>query len=68
MYKFGFIGTGNMGSAIAKAAVKAVGKESIMLSNRTEEKAKILADSIGCKYGDGLSYGSGKSTPGGTFA
>ena len=51
MYKFGFIGTGNMGSAIAKAAVKAVGKESIMLSNRTEEKAKILADSIGCKYG-----------------
>lgn len=51
MYKFGFIGTGNMGSAIAKAAVKAVGKESIMLSNRTEEKAKILADSIGCKCG-----------------
>ena len=46
MYKFGFIGTGNMGSAIAKAAVKAVGKESIMLSNSTDEKAKILADSI----------------------
>ena len=41
MYKFGFIGTGNMGSAIAKAAVKAVGKESIMLSNSTQEKAKI---------------------------
>ena len=51
MYKFGFIGTGNMGSAIAKAAVKAVGKESIMLSNRTEEKAKILQTALAVNTG-----------------
>lgn len=50
MCKLGFIGTGNMGSALAKAAIKVVGKENILLSNRTEAKAKALADELGCKY------------------
>ena len=50
MYKFGFIGTGNMGSALAKAAVKIAGGENIILSNRTAEKAKVLAKEIGCRY------------------
>ena len=41
--KYGFIGTGNMGGALATACVKAVEPESILLSNRSPEKAKALA-------------------------
>ena len=39
-YTFGFIGTGNMGSALAKAAVKHVSPDKIILSNRTAAKAE----------------------------
>ena len=46
-YTFGFIGTGNMGGAIARA-VSAYGKaDSILLANRTLEKAQSLADDMG---------------------
>ena len=38
--KFGFIGTGNMGAALAAAAVKGVGGEHVLLANRTPEKAE----------------------------
>ena len=46
---FGFIGTGNMGGALAKAAVKGMDPKAVFLSNRTQEKAEALADSLGCQ-------------------
>jgi len=46
---FGFIGTGNMGGALAKAAAKALAPETILLSNKTAAKAEALAASLGCK-------------------
>ena len=46
MAKLGFIGTGNMGGALAIAAAKNPENE-LMLSNRHREKAETLADSIG---------------------
>ena len=52
-YKYGFIGTGNMGGAIAKAVSKLNGGK-ILLSNRTREKAQILADSIGATACDNI--------------
>ena len=51
-YTFGFIGTGNMGSALAKAAVKHIAPEKIILSNRTAAKAEALAAELGCAAGD----------------
>lgn len=46
---FGFIGTGNMGGALATAAAKVIPAENILLSNRTPEKAAALASELGCK-------------------
>lgn len=40
---FGFIGTGNMGGALATAVRRAVPGERILLCNRTPEKAEALA-------------------------
>lgn len=51
MATFGFIGTGNMGGALAVAAAKAVGGGSLVLANRTREKAEMLADRLGAKAG-----------------
>ena len=45
--KYGFIGTGNMGGALATACAKAVEPESILLSNRSPEKARALAEKLG---------------------
>ena len=45
---FGFIGTGNMGSALAKAAAKVMAPETIFLTNKTQSKAETLADVLGC--------------------
>lgn len=44
----GFIGTGNMGGALARAAVKNVAPEEILLSNRHPEKADALGKELGC--------------------
>ena len=49
--KFGFIGTGNMGAALAAAAVKGLGGDKVLLTNRTHEKAAALAESLGCACG-----------------
>ncbi|MBR0062893.1 MAG: pyrroline-5-carboxylate reductase [Oscillospiraceae bacterium] len=49
MAKFGFIGAGNMGSALAAAAAESVGGENILISNRTPEKALSLAERLGAK-------------------
>ena len=48
-YTFGFIGTGNMGGALAKAAAAVLPVEEILLSNRTAAKAEALAAQLGCK-------------------
>lgn len=46
-YKYGFIGTGNMGCALARAAVKKCSQNELALANRTSVKAKTLSDEIG---------------------
>lgn len=46
--RFGFIGTGNMGGALARALRRRVPGEKIFLSNRTYEKAAVLAAELGC--------------------
>ena len=52
-YTVGFIGTGVMGSALARAVGKSTG--SMLLSNVPESKAKELAREIGCDWGDNIS-------------
>lgn len=51
-YTFGFIGTGNMGSAIAKAVSKSKGGKNIALANRSKQKAQNVADQIGATVVD----------------
>ena len=51
-YNFGFIGTGNMGGALARAAVKNIPPKRIILANRTAAKAEALAAGLGCVAGD----------------
>lgn len=52
--KFGFIGCGNMGGAIARAVCAGVGCEHVLLANRTMSKAEELAAELGCMVGDNL--------------
>ena len=52
MAVFGFIGTGNMGGALAEAVCRRVGPESVLVSNRTREKAEKLAAELGCTVAD----------------
>ena len=49
MTTVGFIGTGNMGSALARAASKSGKAGRILLSNRSPEKAMRLAEELGCE-------------------
>ncbi len=44
MYRYGFIGTGNMGAALARSLDKNM---SVALANRSADKAKALADELG---------------------
>lgn len=48
MKKAAFIGVGNMGGTLARAAVRAVGPEQVVLTNRTPAKAEDLAEELGC--------------------
>ena len=50
--KFGFIGTGNMGSALARALRKTVPGHEVILSNRTALKAQTLAAELNCRAAD----------------
>ena len=52
MAKFGFIGTGSMGGALARAARKRLDGTDILLSNRTAAKAEELAKELGCRAVD----------------
>lgn len=45
--KIGFIGCGNMGTALALAASKNINPQNILLANRRVQKAEILAQDIG---------------------
>lgn len=46
---FGFIGTGNMGGALARAARRRLEGNQILLTNRTAEKAQALADELNAR-------------------
>lgn len=46
---FGFIGTGNMGGALAKAAAKAVAKDALFVADKFAPKAQALAAELGCQ-------------------
>lgn len=48
---FSFIGTGNMGGALARAAAKKLPGEALLLANRTVSKAEMLAKELGCLVG-----------------
>ncbi len=47
MYLLGFIGTGNMGGALARAAAVNTDPKQILLANRTADKAVALAAELG---------------------
>ena len=49
---YGFIGTGNMGGALARSCAKAVKPKNLLLSNRTREKAQALAKELGAQAVD----------------
>ena len=49
--KFGFIGCGNMGGAVARAVCKGAGAREVLLANRTPAKAQALAAELGCACG-----------------
>ena len=55
-YKIGFIGTGVMGGALAKAVRQKC--DSVLLSNKTKEKAVGLANELGCAHGDNAEVAS----------
>ena len=46
--KFGFIGCGNMGGALAQAVVKSVNPFEVALCDANVERALALAESLGC--------------------
>lgn len=48
MATFGFIGTGNMGSALVRSAAKALAPIEITLADQCKEKAEALAKELGC--------------------
>lgn len=45
--KYGFIGAGNMGSALIRAAAKAVSPRDILINDHNDKKALVLADEMG---------------------
>ena len=48
MKKAAFIGVGNMGGALARAACRALGADQVVVTNRTLGKAEDLAAELGC--------------------
>ncbi len=49
---FGIIGVGNMGGPVAKALCLGAGAKQVFVSNRTPEKARALAEELGCHVTD----------------
>lgn len=52
--KFGFIGVGNMGTALARAVAKSVEGNEIILANRSSSKAETLAYELRCNSADNI--------------
>ena len=52
MATFGFIGTGNMGGALARAARKRLSGGEILLANRSATKAEALAQELDLRFLD----------------
>lgn len=50
--KIGFIGAGNMGGALAAAAVKSIAPENVFLADRSAEMAQKKAGALGCQLSD----------------
>ena len=48
----GFIGTGTMGAAVARAAVKGAQGAPVLLANRTRSKAEAVARELGAQTAD----------------
>lgn len=48
MKKAAFLGTGNMGGALVRAACRSIGGGEVLISNRTFAKAEALAAETGC--------------------
>ena len=48
---FSFIGSGNMGGALARAVAQKLEASDILLANRTAAKAEALAAQLGCRVG-----------------
>ena len=48
-YTIGFIGTGNMGAALVRAACKGIGPQQVVVTNHTPAKAQALAKEVGCQ-------------------
>ena len=59
MSRFGFIGTGHMGSMLAEAVGKNFPPSEILLSNRTRAKAEALAQKLGCRAADNAAAAKG---------
>lgn len=51
-HSIGFIGTGTMGSAVARAVVKGAPEARVLLANRTPAKAEALANELGAQAAD----------------
>ena len=51
-YRFGFIGCGNMGGALATAVCKTVSPQSVFLTDATKEKATQLAEKLSTNVTD----------------
>ncbi len=52
MNKAGFIGCGNMGGALARAAAKSIGGENILVSDKDGEKVRALCSELGTQASD----------------
>nr|WP_326126743.1 pyrroline-5-carboxylate reductase [uncultured Oscillibacter sp.] len=52
--KLGFIGVGNMGGALARAARKSVPGACVGLAGRTPERVKALAEELDCRASGGV--------------
>lgn len=54
-FKFGFIGTGNMGSALARAVRKTMPAHELILSDGVSSRAQALAAELNCRAADNKS-------------
>ena len=50
-YTAGFLGAGNMGGALAQAAIRTAGAENVILTCKTEAHTRAAAERLGCASG-----------------